>query len=166
MTSRPDPIDSATDVAAVASTAATRVQGRAHAATRARADARFALAVVLLAAVDWLTVAGCFAAVWEIREKLLRQLFPELSPLLLPLSEYFQTLYLLLPWSIAFAEAGLYSGRVLFWEEARRCLRACTLAAVFATLVVFATHASVRLSRLVLVGTWISTAIAHPSGFG
>src|SRR5439155_11907378 len=78
VTSRPDPIDSATDVAAVASTAATRVQGRAHAATRARADARFALAVVLLAAVDWLTVAGCFAAVWEIREKLLRQLFPEL----------------------------------------------------------------------------------------
>src|SRR4029077_11185489 len=68
----------------------------------------------------------------------------------------------LLPWTLAFAEAGMYSGRVLFWEEARRSLRACTLAAVFATLVSFATHSGTRLSRIALAGTWITTLFVVP----
>ena len=42
--------------------------------------------------------------------------------------------------------------------EARRALRACTLAAVFATLVSFATHSGTRLSRIVLAGTKMKTA--------
>src|SRR5204863_4173479 len=45
---------------------------------------------------------------------------------------------------------------------ARRSLRACTLAAVFAALVAFATHSTVRLSRMVLVGTWLTSIVVVP----
>ena len=131
-------------------------------ASHLRGEARFGAAIVLLAAVDWFTVGACIAFVWIFREKVLRPIFPGLPPVVLRMREYFQTLYFLLPWTIAFAEAGLYSTRTLFWEEARRSLRACTLAAVFAALVAFATHASVRLSRMVLVGTWLATIVAVP----
>ena len=126
------------------------------------AQARLALALVLLAAVDWVSVAACLLLVWEVRERVLRGIFPGLGPLLLSPFAYLQTLYFLLPWTLAFAEAGLYSGRVLFWEEARRALKACTLAAVFATLVSFATHSGTRLSRLVLAGTWLATLFVVP----
>ena len=127
-----------------------------------REEARWGAAVVLLALIDWFTVGACIAFVWVFREEVLRPLFPWLPPVVLRMREYFRTLYFLLPWTIAFAEAGLYSSRTLFWEEARRSLRACTLAAVFAALVAFATHASVRLSRMVLVGTWLATIVAVP----
>src|SRR5262249_39972375 len=117
---------------------------------------------VLLAAVDWATVAACLVVMWHTRAHLLSGMFPDLGELLLSPRAYLQTLYFLLPWTLAFAEAGMYAGRVLFWEEARRSLRACTLAAVFATLVSFATHAGTRVSRIVLVGTWILTLFVVP----
>jgi len=133
-----------------------------HRGPGVRTEAPFALAIVLLAAVDWLAVAACVLGIWEFRERVLRGVFPQLGPLLLSPLQYLQTLYFLLPWTIAFAEAGLYSGRVLFWEEARRSLRACTLAAVFATLVAFATHSGIRLSRIVLAATWLATVFVVP----
>ena len=139
--------------------------GAAHLPRRAtgvRMEARFALGLVLLAVIDWAAVAACMLTVWELRERLLRGMFPELGPLLLSPIAYLQTLYFLLPWMLAFVEAGLYSGRVLFWEEARRALRACTLAAVFATLVSFATHSGTRLSRIVLASTWLATLFVVP----
>ncbi len=123
---------------------------------------RRGLAIAVLALTDWAAVAVSLLASWEVRQHLLRPLVPGLGDLLLSRSEYFRTLYFLLPWTIAFAEVGLYSGRVLLWEEARRSLRACTLAAVFAALVVFAIHASTRLSRLVLLGTWLGSVVLVP----
>ena len=125
-------------------------------------EARYAVSLVMLAAVDWCSVAACMLLVWGLRERVLRGMFPDLGPLLLSPFAYLQTLYFLLPWLLAFVEAGLYSGRVLFWEEARRSLRACTLAAVFATLVSFATHSGTRLSRIVLALTWILTLFVVP----
>ena len=127
-----------------------------------RGEARYAVSLVMLAAVDWCSVAACMLLVWGLRERVLRGMFPDLGPLLLSPFAYLQTLYFLLPWLLAFVEAGLYSGRVLFWEEARRTLRACTLAAVFATLVSFATHSGTRLSRIVLALTWILTLFVVP----
>ena len=127
-----------------------------------REEARLGVAVVLLAAVDWFAVAACIAFVWVMRADVLPAFFPGLPPVILPMRESFQTLFFLLPWIIAFADAGLYASRALFWEEARRSLRACTLAAVFSALLSFATHASIRLSRLVLVGAWLTTIVVVP----
>jgi Undecaprenyl-phosphate galactose phosphotransferase WbaP len=138
------------------------VPGTPSRVSHLREEVLRAVAIVLLAGVDWLAVAGCIAFVWVFRENVLRPVFPTLPPVILPMREYFRTLYFLLPWIIAFAEAGLYSSRPLFWEEARRALRACTLAAVFAALVAFATHSTVRLSRMVLVGVWLTTIVVVP----
>jgi undecaprenyl-phosphate galactose phosphotransferase len=127
-----------------------------------RPKVRLAVALTLLAIVDWATVAACLLGVWHFREYVMPTMFPGLGPLLLTPFEYMQTLYFLLPWMIAFVETGLYTGRVLFWEEARRTLRACTLAALFAALVALATQTSIRLSRLVLVETWLATLFVLP----
>jgi Undecaprenyl-phosphate galactose phosphotransferase WbaP len=143
-------------------TAAAEPRHRTMRAIGVRTEARFAFGLVLLAAIDWASVAACLLLVFELRERVLRVMFPALGPLLLSPFAYLQTLYFLLPWMLAFVEAGLYTGRVLFWEEARRALRACTLAAVFATLVSFATHSGTRLSRIVLACTWLATLFVVP----
>ncbi len=133
-----------------------------HATRPGGSPAGFVFALGVLAIVDWLVVAFCLALAWEFREGVMRRVFPQLQPLLLTPYGYWNILYLGLPWVVAFAEAGLYSGRVLFWEEARRCLRACTLATFFATLVSFATQSMFRLSRLVLALTWLATLFLVP----
>ena len=126
-----------------------------------RPKVRLAAAIALLTLVDWAVVATCLVGAWHLREHVLPRLFPGLGPAVLTPFQYVQTLYFLLPWMIAFIETGLYTGRVLFWEEARRTLRACTVAALFAALVALATQ-STRLSRLVLVGTWLATVFLLP----
>jgi Undecaprenyl-phosphate galactose phosphotransferase WbaP len=156
VTSEPRPVPRA------AAEASGTIVPDARVLSRPRAQVRLGLAQCVLALVDWTVVAACLLGTWWVREHLLPRAFPNLGPLLLTPFEYLQTLYFLLPWWIAFIEAGLYTGRVLYWEEARRTLRACTVAALFAALVALATQTSIRLSRLVLVGTWLSTVILLP----
>jgi len=135
---------------------------RIRAKNAARIDARIVAGTLVLVAADWISVAFCMWGAWHVRQGLILGLFPSFGPLLLTPRGYIRILYFLLPWTIAFAEAGLYSGRVLFWEDARRSLRACTLAVIFAALVSFATQAAFRLSRLVLAITWLATLFVVP----
>jgi Undecaprenyl-phosphate galactose phosphotransferase WbaP len=114
------------------------------------------LAALALFVVDWSIVLGSLFLAWEIRNEFLRQLWPTLRPLY-PFPTYIRNLYLLLPWSVAFAEAGLYTRRVLFWGEARQVMRACSLAALFAIFLSFAVRPVEELSRLVIVGAWVTT---------
>jgi Undecaprenyl-phosphate galactose phosphotransferase WbaP len=118
-------------------------------------------ALGVLLAVDWLAVLGCLALVWRLRERLLTLHSPELGPLY-PFSAYLENLYFLLPWTIAFAEAGLYNRRTLFWEEVRQVLRGCSLAALFAVFLSFAVQQAQDLSRLVIMGTWAATLVVVP----
>ena len=118
-------------------------------------------AATVLIIVDWLTVAGCLALTWFVRQGPLQRLFPAL-PTILPFPRFLSELYFLLPWTLAFTEAGLYTRRALFWGEARQVLRACTGAALFAVFVTFAARAAGELSRLVIAGTWAATIVAIP----
>jgi Undecaprenyl-phosphate galactose phosphotransferase WbaP len=119
------------------------------------------LAVSILLLVDWLTVLGSLAVVWLLRDQTIRQLLPQYSALY-PFPIYLKNLYLLLPWIIAFAEAGLYTRRTLFWGEARRVIRACSLAALFAIFLTFVAHPAQQLSRLVIAGMWFLTLFTVP----
>lgn len=119
------------------------------------------IAATVLIVADWLTVFGCVALMWWVREILLLRFYPGLSPLL-PFSTFIVNLYYLAPWTLAFAEAELYSRRALFWSDTRQVLRACTLAALFAVFLSFAVRTAEELSRLVIAGVWLSTLIVVP----
>ena len=118
-------------------------------------------AASVLILVDWLTVGACLSLVWFVRQGPLLQLFPALGPIA-PFSTFLTGLYFLLPWTLAFTEAGLYTRRTLFWGEARQTLRACTGAALFAVFLSFAARAAGELARLVIAGTWAATVVAVP----
>ena len=118
-------------------------------------------AASVLMLVDWLTVAACLSVAWFVRQGPLLQLFPTLGPIA-PFPTFLSGLYFLLPWTLAFTEAGLYTRRTLFWGEARQTLRACTGAALFAVFLSFAARAAGELSRLAIAGTWAATVLAVP----
>ena len=122
----------------------------------ARVSWRRAVSAAVLLAVDWAAVAASLGVAWQIRMTLLPRLWPSLTPLH-PFSMYLENLYFLLPWTVAFAEAGLYTRRVLFWGEARQVIRAATFAALFAIFLSFAVRSGDEISRLVVAGTWIGT---------
>jgi undecaprenyl-phosphate galactose phosphotransferase len=63
---------------------------------------------------------------------------------------------------LAFAEARLYTRRTLFWDETRRVVYACTLAALFAVAVSFAEKRAPTTSRLVIGGVWLTTIVVVP----
>ena len=122
---------------------------------------RSLIAVTTLVLLDWFTVLGCLAIAWTLREGPVSRLSHTLTPLY-PFPTYLRNLYFLLPWVLAFAEAGLYTRRALFWEEARQAIRACTLAALFAVFISFAVHSADELSRLVIFGAWLLSLLAVP----
>ncbi len=119
------------------------------------------LAAGVLMAIDWATVLGCLALTWAVRDGPLLRMAPSLGPLP-PFATFFVDLYFLVPWTLAFMEARLYSLRALFWSETRQVLRACTVAALFAVFLSFAVRTAEELSRLVLVGVWLTTLLVAP----
>ena len=122
---------------------------------------RAASSAAVLVLADWLTVAACLTAVWWLRRAVAPLLVPSLSPVL-PLSTFVDQLFVLAPWTLAFAEARLYTRRALFWDEARRVLYASTLATLFAVALSFAGRRVPSMSRLVIGGMWLATIAAVP----
>ncbi len=122
---------------------------------------RPAAAAIVLIGIDWLTVYACLAFAWWLRSGPLLLFAPDLGPVL-PLSALLAQLYWLLPWTLAFAEARLYTRRALFWDEARSVVYACTLAAMFAVALSFAGRRAESLSRLIIGGVWLLTITAVP----
>lgn len=114
-----------------------------------------AAAAAVLIAADWLAVFACLVAVWFVRRDL-APLFLELPPVM-SLGEFLTQLVALAPWTLAFAEASLYTRRALFWDEARRVMYACTLATVVAIGLSFVSHPESSVSRLVIAGLWLAT---------
>jgi len=122
---------------------------------------RSASAAAVLIVADWLTVLACLAAVWWVRRAVAPSLLPGLGPVM-PLSAFIVQLVGLAPWTLAFAEARLYTRRALFWDEAGRVLYACTLATLFAVALSFANRAFPTMSRLVIGGVWLAAIAAVP----
>lgn len=120
------------------------------------------MAATALVLVDWLGVLASLTLVWMFRQRPLHRMWPALGPIY-PLSKFVQNLYFLLPWLVAFAEAGLYTRRVLFWDEVRQVIRACTLAALFAAFLSYAVRPAEELSRLVIFGMWLATLVIVPA---
>lgn len=114
-----------------------------------------------LVAADWCAVFACLAAVWWLRDGPLRQVLPGLGPVD-SLSQLVVRLYGLAPWTLAFAVGQLYTRRSLFWDETRRVVYACTLAALFAVALSFAERRAMTTSRLVIGGVWLTTLVVVP----
>ncbi len=113
---------------------------------------RSAAAAAMLVLVDWITVCACLAtARWLI-------MAAGATPIE-SLAGVITDLFLLAPWTLALAQARLYTRRVVFWDEARRVLYACTFASLFALGVAVAAQ---RLSLRVIALTWLLTVIAVP----
>ena len=141
-------------------------EGRARRRARRRSLSGFALrplgAGLALVAADWCAVFACLAAMWWLRDGPLRQLMANLGAVE-SLSHLITRLYGLAPWTLAFAEARLYTRRTLFWDETRRVVYACTLAALFAIALSFAEKRSPTTSRLVIGGVWLTTIVVVPA---
>ena len=119
------------------------------------------LAAVILLIIDWLTVFNCVWIAWWFRHRVLTGTLAQLGPLL-PFSDLVANLYYLVPWTLAFTEARLYSRRTLFWSETRQVLRACSVAALFAGFLSFAVRSADELSRLVIAGVWVTSVMVVP----
>lgn len=122
---------------------------------------RSLIAAGVLVCADWLAVCGCLAVSWWVRSRPMLGVFPTLGPLL-SFPTYIVSLYGLVPWLLAFADARLYTQRKLFWGETRDVLRASTVAALFAVFLSFADHTAASLSRLVIAGVWLTTLVVIP----
>ena len=129
--------------------------------TLLQVDWRAAGAAGVLIVADWLTVLACLGAVWSMRSAIAPRFFPGLEPVL-PLGDFVLQLYGLAPWTLAFAQAKLYTRRALFWNEARQTLYACTAASLFAVALSFAGRSAESLSRVILAVLWAITIVAVP----
>ena len=94
---------------------------------RSRLDWKRFVVGGILVATDWTAVLACLVGCWGLRNGPMVLLWPGLGPLY-PIDSYLENLYLLSPWILAFAEAGLYVRRVVFWDEVRQVIRGCTVA--------------------------------------
>lgn len=115
-----------------------------------------------LVATDWLAMVASFGLAWAVRGLL----WPALNPSyhgLYSFSTYLDDLYFLLPWTFAIGQAGLYTQRLLFWDEVRYTTRATTLATLFAIFLTFATKANTEVSRVLVVGAWIISLASLPA---
>lgn len=110
---------------------------------------------------DWSAVFACLVGVWWLRYGL-SFLFPDLVAVD-SLSHFITRLYGLAPWLITFAAMRLYTRRTLFWEDTRRVISACTLAAFVAIGVSFAEHRAEEISRLVIGGVWLASLFVVPA---
>ncbi|MGH7785552.1 MAG: undecaprenyl-phosphate galactose phosphotransferase WbaP [Candidatus Binatia bacterium] len=133
---------------------------RGHGRRAEEFSGRELAAVGILVVADWMTVFGCLGFVWWARHRL-APVLPSLGPVT-PLPFFLLHLYFLLPWTLAFCVSGLYTRRTLFWDEARRVVSACSLAALVAIAISFAGGDAARLSRMVIGGTWLMTLVAVP----
>ena len=122
---------------------------------------RWSVAAATMVTADWLAVLGSLWLCWALRNGVLLAWLPGLGRLS-PFLQYVENLYFLLPWVLAFAEAGLYVRRVSFWDEVRQVSRACTIAALFSVFLSVAVHSERELSRLVIVSTWVLTLFVVP----
>jgi undecaprenyl-phosphate galactose phosphotransferase len=127
----------------------------------AKLDWRSVSSAAVLMVADWLTVWLCLAVVFSLRRVVAPVAIPDLEPLL-PFATFVDDLFMLAPWTLAFAEARLYTRRAPFWDEARRVLYACTLATVIALVLAFAARRLPTMSRLVVGGMWLATIVAVP----
>lgn len=136
--------------------------GRLHGASlRSTLEWRRFVAAGVLLAVDWFAVLACLTLAWGLRNGPIAAVWPDLSPLY-PFEQYLGGLYLLSPWILTFAEAGLYVRRVVYWDEVRQVVRACTVAALIAVFLSAAERPDEEMSRVVIVLTWLATLLVVP----
>ena len=133
---------------------------------RALARARRSLwtttaSIAVLVATDWLAVFACLASAWGVRSFLLPAIDPSYGALY-PLGTYVVDLYFLAPWTVALAQERLYTKRLVFWDEVRHTTRAACLAALFATVLIYATKSTDEVSRLLLGSVWLASLIVIP----
>lgn len=118
------------------------------------------LAVLVMLVFDAGALAGCFFLAYVLRLTWLMNVLPGLS---LPLSfdSFSQRYYLLVVYLLVFAYEGLYSKRLVLWEEVRRILRGTVLATALVILALYVTRAYV-LSRSVVLLAMLLSFVALP----
>jgi undecaprenyl-phosphate galactose phosphotransferase len=114
--------------------------------------------VLVMLAFDAGALAGCFFLAYVLRLTWLMNVLPGLS---MPLSfdSFSQRYYLLVVYLLVFAYEGLYSKRLVLWEEVRRILRGTLLATALVILALYVTRAYVLSRSVVLLAMLLSFVV-------
>jgi undecaprenyl-phosphate galactose phosphotransferase len=114
--------------------------------------------VLVMLVFDAGALAGCFFLAYVLRLTWLMNVLPGLS---MPLSfdSFSQRYYLLVVYLLVFAYEGLYSKRLVLWEEIRRILRGTLLATALVILALYVTRAYVLSRSVVLVAMLLSFVV-------
>ena len=112
-------------------------------------------ALLVMVAFDAAALVGCYLLAYVLRLTLLMNVLPGLS---VPLSfdSFAQRYYLLVVYVLVFAYEGLYSKRLVLWEEVRRILRGTAIATVLLILALYVTKAYVLSRSVVLLAMLLS----------
>lgn len=115
-------------------------------------------ALLVMLAFDAAALAGCYLLAYVLRLTLLMNVLPGLS---VPLSfgSFAQRYYLLVVYILVFTYEGLYSKRLVLWEEVRRILRGTVLATALVILALYVTRAYVLSRSVVLVAMLLSFVV-------
>jgi FlaA1/EpsC-like NDP-sugar epimerase len=118
---------------------------------------RFAAALMMIL-FDATGLAASFFLAYVLRLTLLMDAFPSL---LVPLSfnSFTERYYLLAVYLLVFAYEGLYTRRLVLWEEMRRVIRGTFLATVLVTMALYVTRAYILSRSVVLVAMILSFGI-------
>ncbi|MEO0073142.1 MAG: undecaprenyl-phosphate galactose phosphotransferase WbaP [candidate division WOR-3 bacterium] len=115
--------------------------------------------ILLVADASALIASYCLA--YAFRTLILSQVLGWL-PFPMPFASMVQRWYLLLAYLPAFAYEGLYTKRLVDWEEIRRCFRAITAASAAVVALVFALR-YLELSRFVIALAYVLTLAIVPT---
>ena len=115
-------------------------------------------ALVMMLAFDAGALAGCYLLAYVLRLTWLMNVLPGLS---MPLSfdSFSQRYYLLVAYILVFAYEGLYSKRLVLWEEVRRIMRGTVLATVLVILALYVTRAYILSRSVVLLAMLLSFVV-------
>lgn len=122
---------------------------------------RSTLAALILLAADAAALSASYCLAYAFRTLVLSKALGWLSPPMPP-SSMAQRWYLLLAYLPAFAYEGLYTRRLVEWEEIRRCFRAIIVASAGIVILVFALR-YLELSRLIILVALLFALIIVPT---
>jgi len=115
-------------------------------------------ALLVMLAFDAAALAGCYLLAYVLRLTVLMNVLTGLS---MPLSfdSFAQRYYLLVVYILVFAYEGLYSKRLVLWEEVRRIMRGTMIATALVILALYVTKAYVLSRSVVLVAMLLSFVV-------
>ena len=118
--------------------------------------------VTCLILIDLISFSLSLLVAWAVRTELLPSLMPDLPGFLFSYSYYLSLWWIPLIFMFFLLYEGLYEKNLPFWDEARITLKAVSLASLTIMTIVTLGKMQDRVSRIVLLGLWISSLFIFP----